>query len=426
MRKIITLTALVLVFLSAAVTPCLAGDKYYTDGPVITVSVSGSNELLAGADSRLNLLVQNKGLIDMKLVQNRYMTPDYLPNSAKSVVVTLKPGDSPAVVKSDPQVIGDLSSGLTKTGTFDVYIPEGAKSGRYSMTAVVEYEYMENSEQVGTDAISYYFKTVRREYPVSIVIRPSVVLEISDVVSDSLNAGGEGYIEMTIKNTGTDDGRNTAIYISPTGYSPITPIEDSIYAGDFKKGDVITPRFKVSVSKDADPQQEYPLRVFAVYKDYEGKSAKSAPVTVGVSFGGRIKFEAVSGAAVAYPGRENLIHVTYKNTGDATAYQALGRISVIDPFSSGDSNVYLGDMLPGETKEAVYKISADSGATIKEYSLESEIRYNDIEGNNYVSDTVKVIISVQPDSAGYLYIGIPVIAVILGAGFFVYRRKNSA
>ncbi|MBN2733372.1 MAG: S-layer protein [Methanomicrobiaceae archaeon] len=415
----------IIALISISAQPVCAGDKLFTDGPDITISVYGTNEISSGQDTTLTLLVQNKGLIDMKLVQDKYMTPDYLPNTAKAGVVALKSGNSPVAVKSDPQVFGDLPSGYMKTVSFDIYIPDNTKSGDYKMTALVEYEYMENSQQVGNDAISYTFKKETIEVPVNIIIKPSVFFEITDISSESLSAGGEGYITMNIKNAGTDTAKSLAIFISPAGNSPVTPVENGVYAGDFPPEETISPRFKVAISNDADPKQTYPVLVYGVYKDYEGLSQQTESVTIGVGFSEKIQFEVSGGPAAAYAGSENLIHVTYKNTGGATAYQAQGRISVVDPFSSSDTNVYLGDMKPGETKDAVYKIKVDSGATVKQYSLDSEIRYNDIENNNYVSDTVKVIIDVSDKGAGTTIIAAVLIILIAALGYIIYRKKVS-
>ncbi|MBP2134138.1 hypothetical protein J2128_002104 [Methanomicrobium sp. W14] len=411
------------VFAVSAQTAC-AGDKFYTDGPDINISVYGTNEVQAGADTTVTLLVQNKGLIDMKIVQDQYMTPDYLPNTAKAGVVALKPGNSPFVVKSDPQVFGDLPSGYMKTVSFDVFVPEDAKSGNYQMTAVVEYQYMENSDQVGTDAISYDFKTETVKIPVNIVLKPSVSFEITNLTSRDLNAGGEGYIYMDITNNGTDTAKTLSIFLNPSGQSPVTPVENGVFAGDLKPGETITTGFKAAISDDASSDQTYPVQVYGVYKDYEGLPAKTEPVSVGIGFKSKIQFDVTGGPAVAYSGQECLIYVTYKNTGGATAYYAQGRISVVDPFSSSDTNVYLGDMKPGDSALAVYKVTVSSGATAKNYSLDSEIRYNDIENNNYVSDTIKVIVKVEDSmTTGIAVIAVIVILILAAAGYIVHKKR---
>ncbi|KAF1078473.1 COG1361 S-layer family protein [Methanogenium sp. MK-MG] len=425
MKSIYLFVTACLLILTLAVSPGLAGEKFFTEGPVISVSVSGSNQFSPDEDAQLPLLVENRGLIDMKLVQLDYLTPDYLPNTARSVKVSLLPGDAPLKVKSDTQVLGILPSGIVERPTFDIHIPADAASGTYEMTARVEYEFMQSYDQSGMNAITYHFKTVTEDIPVTVVVTPSVILEITDVQSSALNAGGEGYVTMSVKNTGSDDAAHFALYIEPGGKGPLTPVEGNIYVGDFAAGEIITPRVKVSVSEDADETQHYPLTVFGLYKDYEGQDAMTSPVLIGVDFLGKISFAAVSDPAVAIVGKENLVHVTYQNTGAATAYQAQGRISVVDPFSSSDSNVYLGDLKPGESAEAVYRILVNKDATIKTYSLDSEIRYNDALNNNYVSDTVKVIVDVRPaDNTVTCIIAVIGVLCVAGGGFCMYRRKQ--
>lgn len=414
-----------ILLLALAVSPVLAGEKFFTEGPVISVSVSGSNQFSSDEDASLPLLVENRGLIDMKLVQLRYMTPDYLPNTARSVKVTLLPGDAPITVKSDTQVLGILPSGIVEKASFDIHVPADAAAGTYAMTARVAYEYMQSYDQSGQDAIAYHFATVTEDIPVTVVVTPSVILAITGVQSTDLNAGGEGYVTLTVTNTGTDDAAHFALYIEPGGNGPLTPVEGNVYIGDFATGETITPRVKVSVSQDADETQSYPLTVFGLYKDYEGMDAMTSPVLIGVDFLGKITFAAVSDPAVAEAGKESLIHVTYRNTGAATAYQAQGRISVVDPFSSTDSNVYLGDLKPGESAEAVYRVQVDKAATIKKYSLDSEIRYNDALNNNYVSDTVKVIVDVQPADNTLVYLmAVLGVLIVAGGGYVLYRRRQ--
>ncbi|WP_175020528.1 LPXTG cell wall anchor domain-containing protein [Methanogenium cariaci] len=82
-------------------------------------------------------------------------------------------------------------------------------------------------------------------------------------------------------------------------------------------------------------------------------------------------------------------------------------------------------MKPGESAEAVYRVEVNKDATIKTYSLDSEIRYNDALNNNYVSDTVKVIVDVQPaDNTPTYLVALVGLLVVAGGGFWLYRRKQ--
>ena len=95
------------------------------------------------------------------------------------------------------------------------------------------------------------------------------------------------------------------------------------------------------------------------------------------------------------PGSKRTIQVEYQNTGDSTVYSAEARISVVDPFTSSSDIAYLGDLAPGQSAVASYQISVASDATIKEYGLDSEIRYHDALDDTYVSDPMKISIDVK-------------------------------
>ena len=86
-------------------------------------------------------------------------------------------------------------------------------------------------------------------------------------------------------------------------------------------------------------------------------------------------------------------------------------------------------MKPGETATARYTINAAADAGVKEYALDTEIRYRDALDNSQISDTFKVPVNVvgKPASAGML---LPLLAVIVlivvGAGYYllVMRKKK--
>ncbi|MDD1678744.1 MAG: S-layer protein, partial [Methanomicrobiales archaeon] len=130
------------------------------------------------------------------------------------------------------------------------------------------------------------------------------------------------------------------------------------------------------------------------YQNQDGDTVHTESVTFGVPVGGKVDFSIVSGSAEIAPGQKQVIEVEYKNIGEAAVYNAQARISAVDPFTSGDDTAFLGDIAPGATSTARFEITADAAATIKEYGLDSEIRYRDALDNSLISDTMKVRISV--------------------------------
>ena len=138
--------------------------------------------------------------------------------------------------------------------------------------------------------------------------------------------------------------------------------------------------------------------MYVKYENSDGDSISSDIETIGVPVGGKIRFVIVSDSETVIPGQKKTITVQYRNTGGATAYQAQARVSMVDPFSSNDDTAYLGDVAPGETKEAAFLVSVDKTATLKKYGIDSEIRYNDAFDNQVISDPIKLGITVTEDT----------------------------
>ena len=129
------------------------------------------------------------------------------------------------------------------------------------------------------------------------------------------------------------------------------------------------------------------------------------------------------------PGSKKVISVEYKNTGETTIYSAQGRISAVDPFTSNDDIAYLGDLRHNESVVASYVVSVDRSATIKEYGLDSEIRYRDALGNTYISDTMKVNVDVKPLTGIAAVFSNPVylsgiVAGIIGIVYLIYHFRK--
>ncbi len=416
------------VFLLCAIviTPVYAGEKYLSGQPEISVGIEGSNELIKGEKTSITLLITNSGRVSMKFIDEGSITPDYLPTTALSLSAFLEPGESPIVVSSDPQIIGDLPSGSVGKATFSITVPDSARAGTYQIPVLLRYRYMDMATQTGKDEISYSFKDEEKRVYLPVRIRPAVRLEISEVKTGDLTVGGEGNITITITNTGSDDGKDTIILIEPVGNSPVIPYHNSVYIGDFPKGSSTTISYKVSVSSDANPDIQYPLKLWAEYTDYQGILAASAKKDVSVGFKPKISFTIVSNPNSIASGGKGEITVEYKNTGVRTVYNAQAGINIVDPFTSEDDQSYLGNLAPGETGIAKFKLKVNEGSTAKQYALDSVIRYMDEKNTEYVSDPLKVPVNVTDSGIDPIGIMIIILVLICGGGFMYYRRKQQS
>ena len=421
---------LIAILLASLICPVMAGTKYMSGSPDLTASVSGVNEFGPGKDVTITVLVQNKGLNDIKIIQSTLASPTDLPNTAKLMTVQLSNGSAPLIVKTDPQMVGDLQGGAVVPVSFTARIQTDSPPGDYLLPLELNYTYLDNAEQVGGDSMIYHYRQTTEVFQLPVKIKPVVNLEVLGATPEFVNAGNNGYINLTIQNKGYLTGKNAIIKILRNSISPIVPVDSSVYIGDLAPNATVDVRYKVSVSEDAEAKN-YPLDIIAMYENQDGDTVSSDPVTVGIPVGGKVDFAIVSDPVVVYPGTSGMITVVYENTGGATVNSAQARISTIDPFSSADDVAFLGDLGPGERASAQFQLSVDKMANIKEYGLDSEIRYRDALDNTRLSNPMKVRINVIGRTGINAIVSNPIIvtvivAVIIGGLYyiFIYRKRT--
>jgi hypothetical protein len=404
----------------------MAVGSIFSGGPDLTVSLQSTNELAPGTTTELPLLVENQGTISEELYYPFTIPSKYSPTTAMGATVALLPGDAPVLVKTNPQKVGDVRAGAVIPASFTITVPQGIPAGNYTMLARITYQYMPRAEQETTTDIEYYFKDDSVTIPVPVTVRPIAMPAVVSVESLGLHAGGEGYLAITMNNTGQDTGRDASVYLVPSGVSPLVPSTNGIYIGDFAPGNITTARFKITVAQDADPTQTYPIGVYLKYTDYEGNIVQSPLVNTGMDFKERIRFAAQEDPIILHPGKTDVVNVTYTNVGSQPAFNAQARISVVDPFTSEDDTAYLGTILPGQSATALFSIKADGTATPKTYSINSEIQYSDLSNTEYTSDTIRVLATVEDETTPVLLPVVALLIVIAGViGYIVYRKARA-
>ncbi len=428
-HKLIGPLAIGLVLICLIASPVSAGAKMTSGGPVLSASVAGSSEVSAGQTIPLNVIVQNSGLIDSKVVGSTIVDRTDLPNTAKSVTVGLG-GASGITVETDPQMVGDILGGAAAKATFNIRIPAGLSSGTYTLPLSATYTYLSSAEQIGGDSITYSYRDVHATLPVKIVVKPEIVVSVDNVTAEALNVGTEGYLNLTITNTGAEHGKDAIVKIVRNGQSPITPVDSSVYLGDFAPGETVQVRYKVAVSSEA-AAQSYPVDLVVSYNDADGLNGTSRLQTIGVPVGGKIAFSVVSEAPSIRAGGKKVLEVVYRNAGAAGVRAAQARLSAVDPFTCSDDTAYLGDMAPGEEKTARFEVAAAGSATVKEYALDSEIRYRDALDNSQISDTMKVPVTVTASGGLADLLTSPLVlaliaALVIGGGYLAYRRQKGS
>jgi len=425
-KEILVILLVSLVF----AVPVMGVTTYREGGPELTAAISGTNEFAPGQDATITVVVQNTGLNNVKDVFDGTIERDDNPATAKDVRVGLAAGNAPVIIKSDPQDAGDLVSQATATVRISTKITQDATIGEYQLPLAISYLYLASSDQPAADILHSNYNQANVTFPITIRIKPQAGIDVLEVASDNLTVGTSGYVDMEIKNNGSDDGKKATVKLLRNGNSPIVPVDSSVYIGDFPLNKTVSCRYKVAVSADAE-RQTYPVDVAVTYENRYGDIVTSATQTVGVPIGGKITFAVVSDEAIVMPGSDNVITVRYQNTGDTTAFSAQSRLSAVDPFTSSDNTAYLGDIGPGDRVTARYQLSTDPMAAAGNYSLDTEVMFRDAQDTSQVSDTFRVPVRVaaQPVSVGVLKMlpaFVVAVLIVIGAGYYllVIRKKK--
>jgi hypothetical protein len=106
-------------------------------------------------------------------------------------------------------------------------------------------------------------------------------------------------------------------------------------------------------------------------------------------------FEILNTTGNLYQGRDGIIDIAIKNTGEEEARNTIAIINPSDPLSTTDGTAYLSTIEPGSTAIAQVKIKADSAAVPKVYGVDTMLKYETPEGNTNYSDIMEAPVEVK-------------------------------
>lgn len=168
-----------------------------------------------------------------------------------------------------------------------------------------------------------------------------------------------------------------------------------------------------------------PTFVNAQWSYFYGHTTQN--LTIPVVIKKKADFELVGANSTLAAGqKKGELKATYKNIGDDPVKDAIARLSIFKPFSSTDDQAYIGTLDPQEAKTVTFRIDVDSDATPKEYGINSEIKYTDINGDTVISESMKIPVVVTAATQSLLLPAILVLLVIGAAGGYVYKRKRKS
>lgn len=238
-----------------------------------------------------------------------------------------------------------------------------------------------------------------------------------------------------------------AVLVSETEYIEVEPATCVQHVEELETGYTATLRYTIKIDSDA-PAGSYELLLPLNYQ-YQANvrtttadvinlgltdtqyareyKTKTETLRIPISIENKPRLEVTNVSGNLAQGESKAIEITYKNTGESVAKDALARIIVMSPLSTEKSIVRLGDIEPGEEKIARFVISADQDALVKNYGINSEIKYIDEDGETSFSENMKVNLHLEATEKKFSMTGVAVILIILIALYQiinVYRKRN--
>jgi hypothetical protein len=238
-----------------------------------------------------------------------------------------------------------------------------------------------------------------------------------------------------------------AILVSDTEYIKVEPTASLQTVEELKTGYTTNLRYTIKIDGDA-PAGNYELLLPISYqyqanvrtatadiinlgltdtkyvRDYK---TKTETLKLRVSLENKPKLEVTNVSGNLVQGESRAIEVTYKNSKEGVAKDALARIIVMSPLSAEKTIVRLGDMGPGESKTARFEISTSPEALVKNYGINSEIKYINEDGETSFSENMKINVPVEVAESKFSITGVAIVLIILIALYQiinVHRKGN--
>ncbi len=319
----------------------------------------------------------------------------------------------------------------------DYYRSDGEPTIRASVTGDTEFERGESADiQIkisNTGTIEVFKRLNANQNSIPDSREESIALAEMEAEKDCTTAKG---IKANL-TSGSD-----YIHVEPTASLQIVD--------ELKTGDTQDIEFSIRIDSDT-PGGEYELILPVTYEyqknartetsdvinlgitnsEYTREySVKNVTLPIHISIKKEPMFEISNVSGSLLQSSTNTVNITYTNTGETTAEDAEVRFVTMKPLSTSSTIIRLGTIGQGESKVASLQISADSEALVKKYSIDSEIKYIDDEGERKLSENMKVDVPVKQAESK---ISTTVIIGILFALVFIYqvmkmlrnRKKNS-
>ncbi|AXG07282.1 hypothetical protein DU500_13085 [Haloplanus rubicundus] len=395
------LAALVtLLLVSAAVaTPAAAARYSENQEPELTTSIQGSNVLVPGETTTLQVGIQNRGTAvtntegKVSDLASAFRTAGVTPGAAMATTATFESSNAPVTLRTGEQSVGTISPDGQRTAALELEVAENATPGTYRIPVALDYQYV-RAVSVDNEETFVTRRDVTRRTYVTVRIEPAVRLGIESVSGENLHAKEDGRVVVTVRNDGTETATDAELLIE--GSDQLTPRTNGLSLGTLAPGETATAAFRVGVA-ETESTDTYAVPFRLRYEDSNGVVRESQVRTGRVTVADAPTFDLSATTTDLYVDSTGAVTLSVTNTGDRPVTNARALLAPMEPFSPLSTSASLGTLAPGETATAKFKLEVADRAIAQDYPLEFTVAYEDAYRETVESDPLTVPVTVGPE-----------------------------
>ena len=363
----------------------------------------GTNELSAGDTGSLAFTIENTGTQTARNATVR------LESRASGLFF----GEPETPAATTGVFVRSLGPGETSRVSVQVGATTDLSPGEYPVDAVVSYR---DRNDIGEQSDTL---------TTGVEVRAERSFTMEDVSTENFRVDeSEARLTGRLVNTGPATARNVVVRMRDAG--PVTPTNGESAVGTLEPGESVPVGFTAAIASDAEPgNNSFTFDVEYENADGDVQTAPN-PLRKRASIDSeRDRFQVGDVSTTVTPGGTARLTADVRYVGDDPVSAANARLFTSDPLSTSDDGAFLGEMEPGETVTASFRISATSDAIPKQYDASIEVRYDEADGDTEFTDGMPIGVGVNEPEGGPPVLpivgGVVLLAAVLGGVW--YRRR---
>ncbi|HVA82734.1 MAG TPA: hypothetical protein VNF06_01050, partial [Candidatus Aquilonibacter sp.] len=266
--------------------------------------------------------------------------------------------------------------------------------------------------------------------PMSVIInQPNIVPSISATAPQTLYAGSNQTLSVSIQNIGLGVAKNVTVKFLSTNNITVGSSAAGIFIGTIPAGTSVLQSVFISANR-ADNLTNYAIPVQLTYSSANYQSVVQKTVYLNVTLQRSAIYNVTNVTGLLSPGG-TYVPLTFKvkNTGGQIAQQITFSLQSIYPIAPASPNVYLTQLAPGATANVTFYVNVDAQGNPGSYPVTVYEQWSQPNGasstqysasNNYYA--VVQSSGSSGGSGGIIVDAVIGVAIIAIAGYILWKR----